>query len=65
MEQAEKNLSFLNGVDANASIVNTFKDDIKDQKGKLNEVKAFIDSRYQENNDNRKMRPRDPKINAA
>ena len=65
MEQAEKNLSFLNGVDANASIVNTFKDDIKDQKGKLNEVKAFINFRYQENKDNKKMRTKDPKINAA
>ncbi len=65
MEQAEKNLeSFKNG-ESNYFSIKDVKNEVKQQELKLNEVKAFIDSRYQENNDNRKMRPRDPKINAA
>lgn len=65
MEQAEKNLESLKNGESNYFSIKDVKNDVKQQELKLKEVKAFIDSRYQENNDNRKMRPRDPKINAA
>ncbi|MBO4728240.1 MAG: DUF1266 domain-containing protein [Spirochaetaceae bacterium] len=65
MEQAEKNLESLKNGESNYFSIKDVKNDVKQQELKLKEVKAFIDSRYQENNDNRKRQPRDPKINAA
>ena len=65
MEQAEKNLESLKNGESNYFSIKDVKNDVKQQELKLKEVKAFIDSRYQENNDNKKRQPRDPKINAA
>ncbi|MBP5792104.1 MAG: hypothetical protein J6W46_00470, partial [Spirochaetaceae bacterium] len=65
MEQAEKNLESLKNGESNYFSIKDVKNEVKQQELKLKEVKAFIDSRYQENNNNRKRQPRDPKINAA